>query len=321
MKVVFLDRGTFPQRIRIDAPVGATQWAVFDNTTANETLQRCKDADVILTNKVVIDAEVIRQCPHLKLVAVTATGLNNIDLESCAARGISVVNASNYGTQSVAEHVIMLMLNLSRSFKAFNQANERRAWSDSPYFCDLVAPIQTLAGRTLTLVGKGTLGMAVARLAEAFNMAVLFAEHEDAGTVRSGYTPFSEAFRAADYISLHCPLNAKTHHIIRQQTLALMKPTAFLINTGRGDLIDERALYDRLLAQRLGGAALDVASVEPPPKSSVLWQLSELPTVLVTPHVAWAADDSMNALISQVLHKIEQFIHDPEAFAAGKGPL
>lgn len=260
-----------------------------------------------MTNKVILDRAIIENLPALKLIAVTATGTNNIDLSACREQRVQVINATDYGTQSVAEHTLMLMLALSRQLRTYLAANEDRAWSRSPFFCDLRSPISTLHGKTLTIVGRGTLGSAVGRLAEAFGMRVLFAEHRNASTTRPNYVRFNQALAEADFLSLHCPLNDNTHHLINEKTLALLKPTAYLINTGRGDLVDEVALLESLKSGAIGGAALDVASTEPPAQQDPIWSLAQQPTVLVTPHIAWAADEAMRALIDQIMGKVAAF--------------
>ena len=308
MKVHFLDRGSFPSHIQLPPPKGVTNWIEFTQTTTDQCVQHCQNADIVLTNKVILTRETLEQLPQLKLICVTATGINNIDLGACKALNIKVVNAVAYGTHSVAEHVIMLMLNLARSFPQFMMPNTVQSWSDSAFFCDMVAPIQLLKGKTLCIVGKGTLGKGVVQLATAFGMKVIFAERQYARLIRESYTSFEEALRQADFLSLHCPLDKTTHHIINHQTLALLKPSAFVINCGRGPLVNEQDLLQALLSNKIAGAALDVANVEPPAKTDLIWQLAKLPNVIVTPHIAWAADEAMRSLLAQISSKIEHFI-------------
>lgn len=307
MKAVFLDRGTFPERIQLSQPDRISEWVEFTTTDSEQRLVRCQNAQIILTNKVIMDRALIEQLPELRLICVTATGVNNVDLEACRERGIQVTNAADYGTQSVSEHVLMLMLALNRNLASYLDANRSRSWSKSPFFSDLQAPIHTLAGKQLTIVGRGTLGSAVSRLAQAFGMTVRYAEHRHASEIRPGYTDFDEALSQGDFVSLHCPLTAATENLIRRETLMLMKPGACLINTGRGGLINERDLYDALQSKVLAGAALDVTRNEPPAEDDFIWTLAELPNVLCTPHIAWAADESMQTLINQVLARIEAF--------------
>ncbi|EAR08222.1 D-2-hydroxyacid dehydrogenase [Reinekea blandensis] len=307
MKAVFLDRATFPTHITFEPPSAVTDWKEYGKTTPDQRLSRCQNADIIVTNKVVIDRDLISQLPQLKLIAVTATGTNNIDLDACRDHQIQVVNATDYGTHSVAEHTLMLMLALSRQLRTYLEANERRSWSQSPFFCDLLSPISTLHGKRLTILGRGTLGSAVADLASALGMDVCFAEHRGADPVRPGYIAFESALRDADVVSLHCPLTDDTYQLINQETLSWMKPTALLINTGRGDLVNETDLLHALKNGDIAGAALDVASVEPPAEDALIWALQALPNVIITPHIAWASDEAMNNLIGQILQKIADF--------------
>ncbi|WP_320821792.1 D-2-hydroxyacid dehydrogenase [Reinekea sp.] len=308
MNAVFLDRGSFPPEITIECPVGVIDWQLYHNTQAEQVLERCRDADIVFTNKVCLDHAALLALPRLKLIAVTATGTNNIDLETCRERNIRVVNATGYGTASVAEHALLLMLALSRKLPAYIAANQQQQWARSAFFCDLVAPMRTLDGKILALVGAGTLGRAVAERARAFGMQVLLAERPQAETVRPGYSAFESALAQADYLSLHCPLTDQTRELINRTTLALMKPTAILINTGRGALVNEADLLAALGAQRLAGAGLDVASTEPPSPDDLIWQLAAQTNVIVTPHIAWAADEAMNNLMMQIVTKVSQFV-------------
>lgn len=308
MKAVFLDRGTFPEHIRVKTPRRVDDWTEYEQTNADQVLNRCQNAEIVLTNKVILSDEILRNCPRLSLICVTATGMNNVNLKSCEELGITVVNATDYGTQSVAEHVLMFMLNLIRRFPLYASANETKAWSRSPFFCDIRAPMQTLKGRTLSIVGRGTLGTAVGNLAESFGMDVIYSERPNAHSVRENYVSFSEAMARANFVSLHCPLTDETHHLLNEHTLSLLKPTAFVVNAGRGPLIDEQALLDVLKSKKIAGAALDVTTHEPPKESDLIWQIAQQSNTIVTPHIAWAADEALQTLIDQIVEKIEAFL-------------
>jgi glycerate dehydrogenase len=310
MKAVFLDRGTFPTYINIPPPEGIESWVEYEISEPKETLKRCQKAQIILTNKVVLDRHIIEQLPDLELICVTATGMNNIDLEACKDQNVQVVNATDYGTQSVAEHVIMLMLSLSRNLPTYLKANEQKTWSKSPFFCDLQAPVNNLNSMTLTIVGNGTLGRAVSSLASAFGMRIVLAERPESSEIRPGYTEFTKAIRQADVVSLHCPLTQETQHLFKESTFKLMKPSALLINAGRGPLVNEADLLRALESGVIAGAALDVTQSEPPSTDDVIWKLAALPNVIVTPHIAWAADEAMQTLINQILAKIENFLRE-----------
>ena len=308
MKAVFLDAGTFPERININLPDGITDWQSYHVTAPADCLARCRDAGIILTNKIVLTADTIAQLLHTRLICVTATGVNNVDLAACRRRGIKVINATNYGNHSIAEHVLMLMLNLIRALPVYQQANRRKAWSDSEFTHDMQAPLQQLHGRTLTIFGAGSLGTAVADVCRALGMQVILAERPTAGTVRPGYTEFRSALAMADAISIHCPLNEQTHDLFNAEVLALCKPSAILINASRGGIVNETALLQALQAGRLAGAGLDVTTTEPPGKDDLIWTLAELPNVIVTPHIAWASDEAMQTLMDQIMTKVEQFL-------------
>lgn len=311
MKAVFLDRSTFPASISMPAPDGIN-WVEYPSTTEEQVIERCQGAQVIVANKALIKRMHMTQLPDLKLIAVTATGTNNVDLEACKEFGIAVVNATGYGTDSVAEHALMLMLAMTRNLKLYLQANETKHWSDSPFFHDPVAPINTLAGKTLTIVGRGTLGLDVAEKAEAMGMSILFAERLTSSETRTGYTPFKTALEQADFLSLHCPLTTETQFLMNKETFKLLKPTCVLINTGRGPLVNEEDLLEALNSGKLAGAALDVTQSEPPAKTDTIWQLAKLPNVIVTPHVAWAANESMQRLMDQILSKVSEFKNGQE---------
>jgi glycerate dehydrogenase len=308
MKAVFLDAGSFPAHIKTNLPEGIANWIPFDMTEPHQCLERIADADIVLTNKVVLTADTIAQLQHTKLICVTATGTNNVALPACKSRGIQVVNATGYGTNSVTEHTLMLMLALARGLPTYLASNDNKSWSDSRYFCDFQAPIKQLYGRTLTIVGAGTLGTAVAELGKAFGMKVILAEHAGINEVRDGYCEFRKALAQADVISIHCPLTETTKNLFNAHTLSYCKPDAILINTGRGGIVQEQDLLDALNNGKLGAAALDVTSNEPPARDDLIWELSRHKNVIVTPHIAWAADEAMQNLMNQIMAKMAQFI-------------
>lgn len=311
MKATFLDRGSFPNRVHISPPAVVSQWQEYDQTRHDQIISRCQNAQVVLVNKVNLTRDIITKLTDTKLICVTATGVNNVDLAAAREQNISVVNATNYGTDSVSEHVLMLMLALSRNLPTYLNRNQEKHWSQSAHFCDIAAPMKTLKGKTLAIFGMGTLGSAVAKLAEHFGMQLIKMERPHSKTIRSGYTEFNQALNQANFVSLHCPLTEQTEQLINQKTLNQMKANALLINSGRGGLVNEIDLLAALKAGKLAGAALDVAKHEPPKKEDTIWQLSQLDNVIVTPHVAWAADEAMKTLMEQIFEKIE-------AFAEGK---
>lgn len=318
MKATFLDRATIPPHIDLTTPNAIKTWENFDNLASDEIINQCMSSDIILTNKAVLTKDIINQLPALKLICVTATGTNNVNLDACRKNNIAVVNATNYGTASVAEHTLMLILALSRNLPRYLESLKTKEWSKSPFFYHYAGQIQSLAGKTLTIVGYGTLGRAVAERASAIGMNIIRAEQPDAQQIREGYTDFYQAIKQADVLSLHCPLTEKTTNLIDKATLALLKPSCILINTGRGGLVNEKDLLAALTSEQILAAGLDVAETEPPSPNGTIWQLALLPNVIVTPHVAWAADDSMQRLINQIMTKIEDFVeHRPYINLAG----
>ncbi|HEX6735547.1 MAG TPA: NAD(P)-dependent oxidoreductase, partial [Azonexus sp.] len=245
-----------------------------------------------------------------KMVAVAATGTNIVDLEACRARGIVVSNIRGYAEHTVPEHVLALLLALSRNLIAWRATLQAGGWQRSDQFCLFDHPIRDLHGATLGLIGAGSLGNGVARLAEAFGMRVLRAERLDATTVRPGYTALAEVLATADAISLHCPLTEATRGLIGEAELRAMKPSALLINTARGGIVDEAALIRALKEGWIAGAGFDVITAEPPPLGHPMVdpQLLALPNFLLTPHVAWASRPAMQSLADQLIANIEAFV-------------
>ena len=304
-QIVFLDRATLTVPVR---PVNLPhRWVEYAATLPDETAARLQDATVAIVNKIQISEAILQQTPQLKLVAVAATGYNNVDIAACTARGITVCNVRNYALAGVPEHALMMMLALKRQLLAYRTDLQDGAWQKSAGFCLLNHPLHDLNGSTLTIVGGGALGQAMARIASALGMQVLFAEHKGAATVRPGYIPFEEALARADVLSLHCPLNPDTAGLIGKRELAQMKPDAILINTGRGGIVDEAALVAALQAGRLGGAGVDVLTEEPPRHGNPLLDVN-LPNLIVTPHVAWASMETVQQLADQLIGNVEAFL-------------
>ena len=278
---------------------------LFAQSHPDEVIERLRDADVAITNKVPLSAETFAALPKLKLVLVTATGTNNIDLAAARQHGVVVCNCQGYGTPSVAQHTLMLMLNLATRLADYQHDVAAGRWQTASQFCLLEHPIMELAGKTLGLLGHGELGGAVARLAESFGMRVLLAQLPGR-PARESYRPLHEVLREADVISLHCPLNETTRNLIGADELALMQPHALLINTARGGLIDEQALADALRRGHLGGAATDVLSTEPPRQGNPLLA-GDIPRLIVTPHNAWGSREARQRIVTQVAENAEAF--------------
>jgi len=304
-RIVFLERASVDAVFR--APSAAHEWVEFAETSADQLVPRLQGAHIAIVNKARIGVAQLDALPDLKMIAIAATGSDNVDLAACRARGIMVSNVRGYAVTTVPEHVMALMLALSRRLFDYTADVAAGKWARSPNFCFLDYPIRDLRGAMLGIVGAGSLGQGVADLARGFGMQVVFSERPGADTVREGRLPFDALLRQADVISLHCPLTDDTRHLINAGSLAMMKPTALLINTARGALVDEQALADALRAGRIGGAAVDVLSQEPPVPTNPLLA-GDIPGLIVTPHVAWASGAAMQALADQVVDNIDGFM-------------
>lgn len=312
MKGVFLDLDTVSHRGDVElAPLQAAlgSLTVHGTTPADALAARIADAEVVLTNKCALDAAAFAAAPRLKLVCLAATGHDNIDLAAARAHGVGVCNIRAYCTPGVVQHVFALLLAHAQRLDGYRALVAARAWERAPQFTLLDLPIHELACRTLGVVGWGELGRAVAKVAEAFGMRVLVAERKAAGgggASRGGRVAFETVLAESDYLTLHCPLDASTRGLIGAAELALMKPSAVLINCARGAVVDEAALAAALRAGRLAGAGIDVLSQEPPTAGNPLLEPG-VPNLIVTPHVAWAAVESRQRAIGQMAECIAAF--------------
>lgn len=310
--VVFLDRATIPTHIELPHLPFDHQWIEYDFTSPELVAERLQGAQVVITNKVVLDREALSQLPELQLIAVSATGFNNVDVDYCREHGIAVTNVQGYATQSVPEHVIGLIFALRRNLHGYHNDIARGEWQRNKQFCFFTHPIGDVAGSTLGVIGSGALGQATAALAKALGMQVIYAEHKGAQTCREGYLPFEQVLMMADVVTLHCPLSEATHNLIGRDELAQMKPGSLLINTGRGGLVDEDALVAALKRGTIAGAGVDVFTQEPADQSNPLLANMDLPNLLLTPHVAWGSDSSIQNLSNILMDNITAFIEGRE---------
>lgn len=278
---------------------------LFAQTMPEQVIERLKGATVAITNKIVIDAPAMAASPELKLILISATGTNNVDLAAARHHGITVCNCQGYGTPSVAQHTIMLLLNLATRLSDYQKAVGEGRWQQASQFCLLDYPITELEGKTLGLLGHGELGSAVGRLAEAFGMRVLLGQIPGR-PARPDRLPLDQLLPQVDALTLHCPLNEHTRNFIGARELALLKPTAFLLNTARGGLIDEQALADALRSGHLGGAAIDVLSMEPPTQGNPLLA-GDIPRLIVTPHNAWGSREARQRIVGQLTENAQGF--------------
>ena len=306
MRAVVLDSDSLGTDLTLSEfeslPVTVTR---YPTTTPEQVNERIRDAEIVLVNKVVLNADALGQAEKLRYVGVLATGTNNVDTDYCQQHGITVNNVDGYGTDSVAQHAMMLLLNLATSFAPTTQQVKQGDWSRSPYFCLLDNPVMELAGKHLIIVGYGTLGQRFAELARAFGMKVSVAARP--GTTSAERRALDGLLPEADVVSLHCQLSPQTDKLINAERLALMKSSALLINTARGGLIDEVALVTALNGGQIAGAALDTLSVEPPPADHPLLQL-DLPNLLITPHSAWSAIEARQRLVQIAAERLQAFI-------------
>ncbi|WP_374252131.1 2-hydroxyacid dehydrogenase [Acinetobacter brisouii] len=307
LKAVFLDYASLDQNDLDSTPLDAAfaELQLYDATTPEQVLPRLADAEVAIVNKVVLNAESIAQLPKLKLILISATGTNNVDLKAAQAQGIVVCNCQGYGTASVAQHALTLMLALATNVLQYHQAVQQGRWQQAEQFCFLDFPIVELSGKTLGVLGYGELGQEVARLAQALGMKILVGNLPN--RQHAGRLSLEELLPQVDVLTLHCPLNDSTKDLIAEKELALMKPTAFLINIARGGIVNEAALAHALQRGTLAGAATDVLTVEPPKQGNILLD-STIPNLIITPHSAWGSVQARQRIVQQLTENAQGFI-------------
>ena len=308
-KIVFLDRSTIRQDIGIRAPGFAHEWAEYKKTASVEqTSERLQGADIVITNKVTISADVIAGCPDLKLVAVAATGIDHIDIAACKAAKITVSNIRGYALRTVPEHVISVMMTLRRELLQYRQEVINGRWQREANFCFFGRPIQDINGAMLGIIGYGALGQATAKLAHALGMQVQYTSRTAKPASFATAVDLDTLLRTSDVISCHCPLTAETQQLLNAAAFNKMQPQTIVINTARGPIVDEQALAEALINQQIAGAAIDVLPQEPPAIDSPLMQLAQQTNVILTPHIAWASQQAMQTLADQLIDNIEAFV-------------
>jgi len=305
MNIVILDSHTAnPGDLSWDALHAAGQVTVYEHTRPEELIGRAAQADALLTNKVVIGSEAMQQLPRLRYVGVLATGYNVVDMQAARKRGITVTNVPAYSTESVAQMVFAHLLTVTNRTEHYAQQNRNGQWSRSTDFCYWDTPIAELSGKLMAIVGMGHIGRRVATIAMAFGMQVLAVSSKPQQELPAGVRKVStdEAFAQSDVISLHCPLCADTHHLVNHSRLQTMKPTAVLINTGRGPLVDEHAVARALNEGRLAAYCADVMEQEPPAISNPLLQCNN---AFITPHIAWATKEARQRLVAIAIDNVK----------------
>ena len=309
MKIVVLDGFTLnPGDLSWEPLKVLGDCEVYDRTRTEEVLPRAADAEVVLTNKTVLSGEQIRSLPKLKYIGVLATGYNIVDVACARERSIPVTNVPAYGTKSVAQMTLALLLELTQHVGHHAQTVREGRWTKSPDFCYWDQSLVELDGLTMGLVGYGRIGRAVGELAAAFGMNVAVSGRTNAGAAGAGVAvlDLDALFARSDVVSLHCPLTPETKHLVNRERLARMKPTAFLLNTSRGPLVDELALAEALNNRRIAGAGLDVLAVEPPHDGNPLFQAKNC---YVTPHIAWATRAARARLMDTAVGNVRAFLN------------
>ena len=308
MKIVILDGYTANPGDRSWKGLEALgELTVYDRTKADETVARAAEADIVLTNKVIINKEVIAQLPRLKYVGVLATGYNVVDIEAAHERGIIVTNVPAYSTESVAQMVFAHLLTVTNRTEHYAILNRQGRWSTNPDFCYWDTEMTELAGKTFGIVGLGNIGCRVAQIAIAFGMKVKALTSKTADALPAGIEKASleELLATSDVVSLHCPLTDSTRRMMNGETLRLMKPTAILINTGRGPLVDDQAIAEALEEGRLAAFCADVLTEEPPKADH---PLQKQPNAFITPHIAWATKEARSRLIQVATDNVSSFL-------------
>jgi glycerate dehydrogenase len=302
--IVLLELNTF--NISFRRPSFEHEWVEYGETDETQVVDRLRDATIAICNKVALREDSLSQLPKLKLIAVAATGTDNVDLAYCRAHNIAVCNTRGYAVSSLPEHSLMLMLALRRNLIPYRDDVKAGRWQEAKKFCLLDHPLGDLRGTVLGIVGFGTLGQAMAQLGRAIGMEVIVAERKHATSIRAERKSFVDVLRLCDVLSLHCPLTEETRDLIGAEELSQMKSDALVINTARGGLIDDHALVDALRSGKIGGAGIDVLRVEPPRDGNPLLE-ADLPNLIVTPHNAWASKQAMQTLGSQLIDNLEAF--------------
>ena len=307
MKIVILDGRTLNKGdLSWEGLQALGECQIYENTTESEVITRCQGADIVLTNKVKLLKKEMEQLPDLKYIGVMATGYNIVDIAEAKKRGIIVTNIPAYSTDSVVQMVFAQILNIANQVEHYTEEIKDGKWSSNPDFCYWNTKLIELAGKTIGIVGLGNIGYSVARVAHAFGMKVIALTSKKKEVLDDYITPVTreELFRQSDILTLHCPLTPETNHFVNAEMLSLMKPTAILINTGRGPLIDEQAVADALNNRTLFAAGMDVMAVEPPTADNPLLKATHC---YMTPHIAWATFEARTRLMKIAIDNIKAF--------------
>jgi glycerate dehydrogenase len=305
--IVFLDRSTMSPLRQLARPAIAHEWVEYEHTRPEQVVERLRNCDIAISNKVAIRRDSIVKLPRLKMIAIPATGYDAFDVDACAERGIVVSNVRGYAVNTVPEHTFALILALRRSLPGYCRDVIAGKWQEVGQFCFFSHPIQDLAGSVLGIFGEGVIGQRVAKLGEAFGMRVLFGAHKGVSGLGPLYTPFDEVLATADVITLHCPLLPGTRNMLAMPEFRQMKKRPLIINCGRGGLVDEADLAKALDLGLISGIGFDCLTSEPPAQQNALLAVLNRPDVIITPHIAWGSIEAMQTMWQQVIGHIESF--------------
>ncbi|HEY7248118.1 MAG TPA: D-2-hydroxyacid dehydrogenase [Xanthobacteraceae bacterium] len=320
-RIVFLDRGTMGPVRQLRRPSFGHDWVEHERTRPAQVVERLRDCDIAISNKVPIRRDSIELLPRLKMIAIPATGHDAFDIDACAERGIVVSNVQGYAVNTVPEHTFALILALRRSLLGYRRDVIAGRWQEADQFCFFTHPIGDLAGSVLGIFGEGMIGQRVARLGEAFGMRALFGAHKGVSGLGPLYTPFREVLATSNVITLHCPLLPGTRRMLAMPEFRQMKKCPLIINCGRGGLVDEADLVRALDLGLIGGIGFDCLTSEPPQPDNPLLAVLDRPNVIVTPHVAWASMQAMETLWDQVVCHIENFQKGRPSGVVGSMPV
>ncbi|MBS3904952.1 MAG: D-2-hydroxyacid dehydrogenase [Simkania sp.] len=308
MRAVFVDAGTFGEGCSFDIleklPL---EWRFFDKSAPEEIVEHTKDAEIALTNKAVFSKEIIRALPRLKMICVTATGVDCVDLAAAREADIVVCNVTDYSKGTVTQLTILFLLALANSFYSYIEDVKKGCWQKQSQFCFLNYPIKEVRGKTLGILGYGNLGQEVERVAVALGMQVLVVERKSGKHPIPGALSLQEVLKRSDFFTIHTPLTPETKNLIGKEELGLMKKTAYVINVSRGGIIDEEALVEALRNHEIAGAALDVLTKEPPLPNHPLLDPS-IPNLLLTPHIGWASSEARLTILEITRDNVQAYL-------------
>lgn len=304
-----LDEASFnPGDLNLEPLISLNKsWQRYPATTAEQRSKHLEGINIAVANKVVFDKPLLESLPELKIILLTATGMDNVDIDTCKKLGITTCNVTDYCTTTVAQHVFSLILALSTKLLSYQKMTRSGEWSQSEHFTSLKYPIQELDGKTLGLIGYGNLAKGVEKLAKAFGMDILIAQRAGSETATEGRLLLHDLLPQIDILSIHCPLTAATKNLLSDKEFQLMKSTALLINTARGAIVDNAALARALQNLTIGGAGIDVLEIEPPPVDHPLLA-NDIPNLILTPHIAWASVEARQRVVDKVAANLKEWL-------------